>query len=156
MSGYAAPLNEMQFVLRHLAALPEVCALPVHSDVTPELAAAVMAEAARFARDVVAPLNAIGDRDGARLEDGVVHAPRGYVQAYRAYSDAGWNGLGAPLAYGGQALPHVIAQAVEEMWNSASLAFSLAPMLSAGRPFASVGSVSMFSHARRRVANGAR
>lgn len=132
MSDYAAPLNEMQFVLRHLAALPEVCALPVHSEMTPELAAAVLDEAARFARDVIAPLNASGDREGARLEDGVVHAPGGYADAYRAYAAAGWNGLAAPQAYGGQALPHVVAQAVNEMWNSASLAFALAPMLSAG------------------------
>ncbi|MGE5524888.1 MAG: acyl-CoA dehydrogenase family protein, partial [Rhodospirillaceae bacterium] len=132
MPGYVAPLAEMRFVLRHLAGLPDVCALPAHAELTRDVIDAVLDEAARFAQDVIGPLNESGDREGARLENGRVHAPSGFAQAYRAYVEAGWNGISAPPAYGGQGLPHVLAQAVDEMWNSASLAYALAPMLTSG------------------------
>ena len=132
MPLYVPPLSEMRFVLRHLAAFPQVCALPAHSDLAGDVVDAVLDEAGRFASDVIAPLNEIGDREGARLEQGTVRLPSSFAGAYRAYVDAGWNGIAAPVAYGGQGLPHVLAQAVDEMWNSACLAFALAPMLTAG------------------------
>ena len=132
MPEYVAPLTEMRFVLRHLAALPEVCALAPYAELGEDTAAAVLEEAGRFAREVLAPLNETGDREGARFAHGAVHASAGYADAYRAFVAAGWNGICAPKAYGGQGLPRVLALAVEEMWNSASLAFALAPMLTSG------------------------
>jgi len=132
MPDYVAPLSEMRFVLRHLAALPDVCALPGNGEVTTDVADAVLEEAGRFAAEVLAPLNAGGDRQGARFDKGAVRAPDGYAEAYRAFVEAGWNGISAPPAFGGQGLPHVLAQAVDEMWNSACLSFALAPMLTSG------------------------
>jgi alkylation response protein AidB-like acyl-CoA dehydrogenase len=132
MSIYEAPLRDIKFVLNDVVGLSEVTSLPGCGDVTPELADAVFAEAARFARDVLAPLNDTGDRAGARFADGVVTSPPGFRDAYQSFIAAGWNGLGADPEFGGQGLPHVIAMPVQEMWNSANMAFCLAPMLTSG------------------------
>jgi alkylation response protein AidB-like acyl-CoA dehydrogenase len=132
MSEYVAPLEEMRFALNELADLPGVCALPAYAEVSADVADAVLAGAARFAHDVLSPLNASGDRHGARHADGGVTAPPGFALAYRQFREGGWNGISAPVRYGGQALPRVLALAVEEMWNGANLAFALAPMLTAG------------------------
>jgi alkylation response protein AidB-like acyl-CoA dehydrogenase len=132
MSTYQAPLQDMRFVLRELAGISEVAALPGWEEATPELVDAVLDEAGKFAREVLDPLNRTGDEQGARLADGKVTAPDGYAQAYRKFVEAGWNGLTGDPAYGGQGLPHVVATAVQEMWNSANMAFCLAPMLTAG------------------------
>jgi alkylation response protein AidB-like acyl-CoA dehydrogenase len=132
MSTYIAPLKDMQFVLRELAGLSEVGTLPGWEDVTPELVAQVLSEAAKFAREVLDPLNRVGDQQGARLTDGEVTAPDGYADAYRKFIEAGWNSLTGEVRYGGQGLPHVISMVVQEMWNSANMAFCLAPMLTSG------------------------
>ena len=132
MSAYNAPLKDMQFVLRELAKLDEIAALPGCGDVNAELVGAVLEEAAKFAREVLDPLNLSGDRQGARLADGTVRAPDGFVAAYRQFIDAGWNGLAGQPAHGGQGLPLLAAMPVAEMWNSANLSFSLCPMLTSG------------------------
>ena len=132
MSTYIAPLKDMQFVLRELAGLDEVTALPGWQEVTPEVVDAVLSEAARFAQEVLDPLNRSGDQQGARIAHGKVTAPEGYAQAYRKFIDAGWNGLTGDPRYGGQGLPHVVATAVQEIWNSANMSFCLAPMLTSG------------------------
>ena len=90
---------------------------------------AVLAEAGRFASDVLAPLNTIGDRHGTPIRDGVVTTPPGWRQAYRDWAAAGWNGLAAPAQWGGQELPQAINAACLEMWNAASTAFGIGPVL---------------------------
>ena len=132
MSTYHAPLKDMLFVLRELAAVDALAALPGLEEATSEVVDAVLTEAARFAREVLDPLNRTGDEQGARLQDGNVTAPEGYADAYRKFVEAGWNGLTGDPAYGGQGLPHLVSSAVQEMWNSANMAFCLAPMLTAG------------------------
>ena len=132
MSQYVAPLKDMQFAIRELAGLSEVSALPGHAEVNAELADAVLGEAAKFAQEVLDPLNREGDKQGSRLADGKVVTPKGFKEAYRKFVEAGWNGLGAQAELGGQGLPHLIAMPVQEMWNSASMAFCLAPMLTSG------------------------
>jgi 3-(methylthio)propanoyl-CoA dehydrogenase len=132
MSTYLAPLADMRFALHELAGLGEVAALPGLQEVSPELVDAVLSEAAKFAQEVLDPLNRVGDREGARLtEDGVKAAP-GYADAYRKFVDGGWNALAGEVRYGGQGLPHAVATAVHEIWNSANMAFCLAPMLTSG------------------------
>ena len=132
MSTYHAPLKDMQFVLQELAGLPEIAALPGWQDATPELVQAVLSEADKFAREVLDPLNRIGDAQGARLADGKVTTPDGYADAYARFIEAGWNSLTGEVRYGGQGLPHVVSTVVQEIWNSANMAFCLAPMLTSG------------------------
>ena len=92
----------------------------------------MLGEAAKFAQEVLDPLNRQGDRQGAQLADGKVTAPKGFKEAYRKFIEAGWNGLGAQPEYGGQGLPHLIATPVQEIWKSANMALCLAPMLTSG------------------------
>jgi alkylation response protein AidB-like acyl-CoA dehydrogenase len=122
----------MRFAITELAGLSEISALPGHRDVNAELVEAVLGEAAKFAREVLDPLNRTGDKQGAQLADGRVTAPAGFKEAYRRFIEAGWNGLGGETEYGGQGLPHLVATPVQEIWKSANLALSLAPMLTAG------------------------
>jgi alkylation response protein AidB-like acyl-CoA dehydrogenase len=132
MSAYSAPLKDMQFAVRELAGLAEVSALPAFGEVNAELAQQVLEEAAKFAREVLDPLNRAGDRQGAKLADGRVTAPPGFREAYRRFIGAGWNGLAGQPQYGGQGLPHVIATPVQEIWKSANMALCLCPMLTSG------------------------
>ncbi len=98
-------------------------------DLTLDDVDAVLAEAGRFAGEVIAPLNRVGDKYGTPFKDGVVTTPPGWKEAYRAWRSGGWNGLAAPTAWGGQALPQIVNAACTEMWHSASVAFADGPML---------------------------
>ena len=129
---YRAPLREMRFVLEELlgsARLATSSHLPDYSD---ELARSVLEEAARFAENVLEPLNQPGDVAGARwTEQGVLTAP-GFAEAYRQFVSGGWPALGGPAEFGGQPVPRVLVTAVSEFWGSANLAFKLGPMLTQG------------------------
>lgn len=123
MARYAPPLEDVRFVLTRL----------LQVDVDPDLVEAILSEAGRFAAEVIAPLNAVGDREGCtRHPDGSVTTPSGYRDAYRQYRESGWGTLGLPEAYGGQGLPHVLATVVEEFLNSACHAFNMYPGLTHG------------------------
>jgi hypothetical protein len=89
-------------------------------------------EAGRLARDVIAPLNAVGDRTGSRLENGVVRTPPGWQEAYRAFVEGGWNSLPCEPEHGGQGMPWALATVVQEMVQAANLSFGLCPLLTAG------------------------
>src|SRR5258706_4760857 len=133
MSQYHAPLKEMRFVLTELAGLEQVSKLPGFEDAAPDTVAAILDEAAKFANEVLDPLNAVGDRVGARrLDDGTVRTPPGFKEAYRQYCANGWNGLTKNPDFGGQGLPQLVATAVEEMWHAANMAFGLCPLLTQG------------------------
>ena len=129
---YAAPLDDMRFVLDELCGLPALSGLPGYQEATPELTAQILNEAARLAGQVWAPLNQSGDREGCRLENGVVRTPKGFTEAYRAYADGGWNGLAIDKDHGGMGLPVTLATAVQEMWHGANLALGLCPLLNLG------------------------
>jgi len=119
--------------MNELAGLAQIAALPGYEEATPDTVAAVLEEAGRFAADVLDPLNASGDREGARLlPDGSVKTPEGFKAAYRKFIEAGWNGINKPADYGGQHLPQLVAAAVEEMWHAANMAFDLCPLLTQG------------------------
>src|SRR5438552_16372195 len=133
MSQYHAPLKEMQFVMNDLAGLEQVGKLPGFEDATPDTVAAILAEAAKFATEVLDPLTAIGTREGARrLDDGSVEAATGFKDAYLQYCANGWNGLTKNPEFGGQGLPQLVSTAVEEMWHAANMAFDLCPLLTQG------------------------
>jgi 3-(methylsulfanyl)propanoyl-CoA dehydrogenase len=133
MSTYHAPLQEMTFVLNELAGLAQVASLPGFEEAAPDTVAAILEEAAKFATNVLDPLNSPGDREGAtRMPDGSVKTPAGFKEAYRQFIENGWNGLTKNPEYGGQGLPQLVATPVEEMWHSANMAFDLCPLLTQG------------------------
>ncbi|WP_434712208.1 acyl-CoA dehydrogenase [Rhizobium sp. YTUHZ045] len=129
---YKAPVEEIAFTLKHVAGMGEAMSNGLFDDLGEDLVDAILAEAGRFATEEVAPLAEIGDRQGARLVDGEVRLPDGWRDLYRSWIAGGWNGLTAPEAFGGQALPDMLNVAALEMWNSGSMAFALAPTLTMG------------------------
>jgi 3-(methylthio)propanoyl-CoA dehydrogenase len=132
MAEYIAPLKDMQFVLKRVVGLDQVNALPGWEDVTEDVVDAILEEAGKLASEVLSPLNATGDREGATCKDGKVSMPAGFRDAYWQWVKAGWGNVMAPPQFGGQGLPHLVATPIEEMWGSANLAFKLCPMLTQG------------------------
>jgi len=129
---YRAPLRELRFVLDELLQSQSLAQLAGLGDYSSEVAESILGEAARFAEDVLAPLNRPGDEQGARwTPEGVVAAP-GFRDAYRQFASGGWSQLGTDPEYGGQAAPQVLVTSVQEIWGSANLAFKLCPMLTHG------------------------
>jgi len=127
--SYRAPVADIAFSLKHAAGLKAALAEGLYSDLDEETVDSVLAEAGRFASDVIAPLNSVGDKFGTPFKDGKVSTPPGWKDAYRTWAAAGWNGLAAPADWGGQELPHAVNAACIEMWNSASMAFGIGPVL---------------------------
>ena len=126
---YRAPLKEIRFVLHDLIGDERLTRCPTLAEYSAELADSVLEEAAKFAENVLAPINRTGDREGARwTPDGVV-MPAAFKEAFAQFVDGGWPQLRAASEYGGQGAPVVLGTAVEEIWASANLAFKLCPML---------------------------
>ena len=132
MSDYRAPVKDMRFVINELAELEQIAGLPGYEEATPDLVEAVLEEAAQLAGEVIAPTNIIGDEKGTRVENGEVIVPEEFRAAYQQYVEGGWPGIGFNPEFGGQGLPAIMAVAVEEMLQSANLAWSLCPMLTHG------------------------
>jgi alkylation response protein AidB-like acyl-CoA dehydrogenase len=130
--SYVAPIKDMLFVMKELAGLDEVAKLPGCEEATPDTVEQILEENARFCSEVLAPLNATGDREGSVLAEGHVTTPHGFKDAYRQFIEAGWSALEAPPEFGGQGLPKLVGTPALEMWKSANLSFSLCPMLTVG------------------------
>lgn len=130
--NYQAPYKDMQLLVAQAYQQQGLDACESLDGFDPELANAVMEEAAKFATGVLAPLNAVGDVQGCRFEDGKVITPDGWRDAYQQFAESGWIGLALPEAFGGQGLPKYIAQPVNEMWLSANLAFVMFQALAQG------------------------
>ena len=129
---YRAPLRELRFVVAELLGAAQLSSCPGLAEYSDELATSVLEEAARFAQNVLDPLNKPGDLKGARWSaEGVVTAP-GFRDAYQQFAAGGWTQLGTAVEYGGQLVPQVLVTAVQELWASSNLAFKLCPMLTHG------------------------
>jgi alkylation response protein AidB-like acyl-CoA dehydrogenase len=126
---YRAPVADIAFALKHAAGFAPALSDGIYGDLADDVVEAVLEEAGKFATDVLAPLNTIGDRSGTPFKGGAITTPPGWKQAYHAWSKAGWNGLAAPAKWGGQELPYAVNAACTEMWNSAAMAFGLGPLL---------------------------
>ena len=126
---YRAPVEDIAFALMHGAGLKEALAQGLYGDLGDDDVDLILVEAGKFATEIIAPLNVPGDRHGAFLQDGHVIMPPGWKEAYTAWSAAGWNGLASPSDWGGQGLPRALNAACVEMWNSASMAFGIGPVL---------------------------
>ncbi len=127
-----APVAEIVASMNTAGGLDETLATGAFADLTADTVEAVVGEAARFAGEMLAPLNRVMDRAGVSLADGRVTTAPGLKDAYTAWAAAGWNGIGAPTDWGGQGLPVIVQMAVQEMWNWANPAFAVGPMLTGG------------------------
>jgi alkylation response protein AidB-like acyl-CoA dehydrogenase len=132
MSAYQAPLKDMRFALNELAGLSEVAKLSGYEEATPDVVDAILEEAAKFASEVLDPINYSGDREGSTFSDGSVRTPKGFREAYRKFCEGGWNALPFEAEWGGQGLPKLVSTPVQEMWKSSNLSFSLCPLLTQG------------------------
>jgi alkylation response protein AidB-like acyl-CoA dehydrogenase len=132
MQTYHAPLRDMRFSLYELNGIEALAGLPRFADLTPELVDSVLEEAAKIAEGVLLPINASGDEEGCRLENGVVRTPRGFRKAYETFREGGWPALASDPEWGGQGLPESVNKLVEEIICSTNLSFSLYPGLTHG------------------------
>jgi len=130
--GIDEQVSAITAAMRAYGGLERVLATGAFADLDSETADAIVAEAARFAEAELLPLNRVGDRTHAQFANGIVTTPPGWPDAYRRWTEAGWNGVGSPVECGGQALPAVVQMALNEIWNAANPAFAVGPMLSPG------------------------
>ena len=129
---YRAPLQDIKFALDQVIGADALAGCPAYADYSPELADSVLQEAARLAEEVLDPIYASADREGAHWASDGVTTPAGFKEAYKQYVAGGWPQLRASQAHGGQGMPTILVCAVEELFASANLAFRLCPMLTQG------------------------
>ncbi|HEY8333750.1 MAG TPA: acyl-CoA dehydrogenase family protein, partial [Tardiphaga sp.] len=126
---YRAPIDDMLLALNHGAGLQAALNAGHYGEFDADITKAVLEEAGRFATDVLAPLNRVGDKAGIRLADGKVTTAPGWPDAYARWTAAGWNAVSGPEAFGGQGLPLAVNAACTEIWSAANIAFGLCPLL---------------------------
>ncbi|MBF8780665.1 acyl-CoA dehydrogenase C-terminal domain-containing protein [Pseudomonas fulva] len=134
MADYKAPLRDMRFVLDEVFAVSRLWSQwpGLAEQVDADMAMAVLEEAGKLAARTIAPLSRAADEQGCHWQDGEVRTPAGFLDAYKAYAEGGWVGVGGDPEHGGMGMPKAISAQVEEMVNAASLSFGLYPMLTAG------------------------
>ena len=133
MPRYDAPVRDMQFVLHDLLSIQSYSNLPGFADASPDMVDQILEEAGKFSKEVLHPLNMIGDEQGCkRASDASVKTPDGFPEAYKQLVENGWPLLGVDPEMGGQGLPYVLNIAVNEMTSSANMAFGMYPGLTRG------------------------
>ena len=133
MPTYNAPVRDMKFLLHEVLGFEDVTKYDAFSEVDADLADAVLEQASKFAEEVLAPLNVVGDHEGCkRHEDGSVTTPTGFKDAYKQMTENGWTALSMDPEYGGQGMPGMLQIAASEMWTSANMAFAMYPGLTGG------------------------
>src|ERR1700735_5251068 len=120
MPIYRAPVDDFRFLFTEVLELEKYRDLPGFADLSPELIDDILTNAGKFCEEVLQPLNQSGDEEGCHFENGTVTTPKGFKEAYKAYCEAGWGGLGAPEEFGGAGLPPIITMAVSEMGRGAN------------------------------------
>ena len=133
MMTYKAPIRDMQFVMKELLDYPtHYASFPEGENATPDMVSAILAEAAKFAENVLSPLNRSGDEEGCHYNEGKVLTPAGFKDAYAQFVENGWPSLASPEVFGGQGLPQSLAQIVFEMQTTANHAWAMYSALSLG------------------------
>jgi alkylation response protein AidB-like acyl-CoA dehydrogenase len=132
MSEYRYPQKDAEFLINDVIGFDDFCQSAGLDEVNSELAEAIMEEASRFGSDVIAPLNEVGDQLGVTVDESGVKETAGFAEAYQQYVENGWGALAFPEEYGGQGMPKLINTAVDEIWQSCNLSFSLCPLLTHG------------------------
>jgi alkylation response protein AidB-like acyl-CoA dehydrogenase len=130
--AFTAPVAEQLFVLKHITGIDALAGHNRFADATPDMVQAIVEGIGEFAAGEFAPLNRIGDTVGARLVDGKVVMPAGFVSVYKAYVANGWGSINAPADFGGQGLPFSLATVALDSLGAANMAFALCPILSVG------------------------
>ncbi len=131
MPIYTPPQKDMEFILHDVLKVHE-SATPGYSELEPDFTGAILEEAGKIARDVMAPLNEVGDREGCTLENGVVRTPAGFKEAFDLLREGGWTGLDCDPEYGGQGMPYVLNAAVGEMQAGSNMSLNMYPGLTHG------------------------
>ncbi|MCL2715709.1 MAG: acyl-CoA dehydrogenase [Alphaproteobacteria bacterium] len=129
---YRAPIDDMLLALNHGAGLKAAVDAGDYADFESDIIPTILEEAGKFASDVLAPLNAIGDEKGITLKDGEVTTCPGWPEAYKRWIEGGWNAVSGEEEFGGQGLPLALNAACTEIWSAANSAFGLCPLLTAG------------------------
>ena len=124
MPRYTAPTKDMQFILHDLLKVSE-STIPGYDELEADFTSAVLEEAGKLTSEVLAPLNVTGDKEGCRLENGVVYTPAGFKDAFAKVKEGGWTGLDMPKQYGGQNMPAVLGSAVGELFSGSNMAFTM-------------------------------
>ncbi|BBK30402.1 alkylation response protein AidB-like acyl-CoA dehydrogenase [Stella humosa] len=124
MPTYAAPVDDLAYVLTQVLEVQRLANLPAYADLSPDFIQDFLRGAADICEGVAQPLNQPGDSEGCRWENGSVFTPQGFRQAYKAFADGGWIGLAFDPDHGGKGLPGVLAESFYEMLAGANLAFS--------------------------------
>ena len=132
MSEYRPPLTDLDFLLNHMCVLEGVSKLEGYEAADPATVQALLDEGGKFMAEVIAPLNKLGDVEGARWEDYQVTLPDGWREAYKMTTEAGWNTMGFPAEYGGGNFPFLVETALSELIGSANMSFSMAFGLTTG------------------------
>ena len=130
---YRAPVDEYRFLFDQVVGLSQVVDTDRFAEATPDMTAAILAEAARLCEEVLYPLQRNGDLSPAKLENGVVRTSPGYAEGYRAIADGGWVSISAHPDHGGMGLPMTVTTAVNEMMSSACLSLQLNPLMTQGQ-----------------------
>jgi acyl-CoA dehydrogenase len=133
MPSYKAPVDDVQFLLNDVFHIDRYANLPGFSDASPDVIEAILGEAAKLSEEVLTPLNKVGDREGCkRASDGSVTTPAGFKDAFKQIVEGGWIGISAPAEYGGQGLPMILTQTVNEFLCSSNMALAMYPGLTQG------------------------
>ncbi|MEO1723154.1 MAG: acyl-CoA dehydrogenase C-terminal domain-containing protein [Pseudomonadota bacterium] len=132
MPTYTPPLDDHRFVLHEVLRVHEQADIEGYEDLTEDMTGQILEEAGKIARDLLAPLNQVGDQQGCRLENGVVRTPDGFKEAWAAMVEGGWPSMECDPDFGGQGMPTVLNMAVGSMKSAANMAFMMYPGLTHG------------------------
>ena len=130
--SFSTPVRDMAFALDHMAGFGALERTGAFADLSDDLVSAILEEMGKFCDQVIAPLNKASDRQGAKLENGVVRTTPGFKEAYQQYVEGGWNALSFPEEYGGQNLPQSLAVALVDALNGACMSFAIGTTLTTG------------------------
>jgi acyl-CoA dehydrogenase len=130
---YRAPLSDFRLLLGHITGFSGVTETALFRETTPDLIDAILTEAARLCEETLTPLQRLGDKNPARLENGIVRTSPGFAEGYRAIAEGGWIGMAAPQSHGGMGLPMALTTTVNEMMASACLSLQLNPLMTQGQ-----------------------
>lgn len=132
MQNFKAPERDTLFVTHELLDMQSHYQRLGFDEVSEDLIRAIYAEAGKFAENILAPINAIGDQQGCKIEDGVVTTPDGFKEAYAQYVEGGWPSMAQPEEFDGQGLPYSLATSLAEWFSGANHSWAMYPGLSQG------------------------